>query len=360
MKGIILAAGVGSRLKPFSHSRPKHILPLANRPIICYAIDTLREAGISEIAIVSSKNNISYLEQACSEFNYKVNFILQENQLGTGDALKSALDFIGSDDALVYLGDNLFENSISVMIDDLNFDGGTEAALAVKWVDNPEDYGVVVVEGGTVREIVEKPRHFIGNLAVCGIFCLKNRLLRRIGELSPSVRGEYELTQLIELAIESGNRVTAIEFDGWWNDAGTPKALIKANNDILKNLKYLQNGELTNSNIIGDVHIEQGALVRNSIIRGPCHISSNAVIENAEIGPNVSVGEYAVIECGIVTDSIVDSHTKIMLNNNSLSDSVVGKSASILISRSSDREKLAQRRNFQVVLGDHSSFTSNG
>ena len=227
MKGIILAGGLGTRLFPLTKITNKHLLPVYDRPMIYYPIETLVNAGINDIMIVTggkkSGDFLSLLGNG-SDFGLKhLNYTYQVGEGGIADALGLCEHWAGSDDICVILGDNLIERNIRGAVDDFKAQG-TGAKIMLKEVHDPERFGVATLEGGKVSAIIEKPKDPQSNLAVIGIYMYDNRVFEVIKTLEPSDRGELEITDVNNWYIEDAS-MTYDVLEGWWTDAGTFESL---------------------------------------------------------------------------------------------------------------------------------------
>lgn len=232
MKGVILAGGLGSRLAPCTHVTNKHLLPVYDRPMIYYPIQTLINAGISDILIVTGgqfAGDFLKLLGNGSEFGLKhVNYTYQEGEGGIADALSLAEYFVGGDKVCVILGDNIIEGNIRAAAD--AFQAQPKGAkILLKEVDDPERFGVAEVSGGKVVKIVEKPKQPKSKLAVTGLYFYDAHVFEFIKGLTPSARGELEITDVNNMYIDQGT-LTYDMLSGWWTDAGTFGSLRRATN----------------------------------------------------------------------------------------------------------------------------------
>jgi glucose-1-phosphate thymidylyltransferase len=232
MKGIVLAGGLGTRLLPLTKVTNKHLLPIYDKPMIYYPIETLVEAGVDDILLVTGGNSAGDFLRLIGngkEFGLKhINYTYQEGEGGIAEALGLAEHFAEDDVITVILGDNLIESSIRNAVED--FKKQKEGAkIFLKKVDDPERFGVATLDGDKVVKIVEKPKKPESNYAVIGIYMYDNAVFDIIKTLRPSDRGELEITDVNNAYIERGNMTYEI-LDGWWTDAGTFPSLIRASN----------------------------------------------------------------------------------------------------------------------------------
>ncbi|MBB6099797.1 glucose-1-phosphate thymidylyltransferase [Deinobacterium chartae] len=312
MKAIIPAAGLGTRLRPLTYTRPKPVLRVANKPIIVHAIDNLVRAGIHDIGIIVSELTRASIEAAVNGTpGVNITYIDQNETLGLGHAVLMGRDFVGSDDFCVYLGDNLFEHGITRYLEVFR-EQQADAVIALVEVENPSAFGVAVLdEEGRITRLMEKPKVPPSNLAVAGVYCFKAGVMDVLAGLEPSARGEYEITDAIAQLIADGRKVIGERVQGWWKDTGRPFDLIDANRLLLEQIEPSLEGEVEDSRVTGRVVIQPGAVVRGSIIMGPALIGAGAVIENAYVGPFTSVGRDTVIRQAEVEYSVIDEEVEI-------------------------------------------------
>lgn len=351
MKGLILAAGRGSRLLPISATRPKHAVPVAGIPIIARAVGALRSAGITEIGIVTSPGSEPDLRDA-TQHSGPLTFIRQTEALGTGHAVLAARAYLEGEQTLLYLGDNLFQDSLRPMQQAL---AATDAAIGVKRVPNPQAYGVAVVQNGQLVRLVEKPRQPESNLAACGIFAFRPCVLELVADLPPSIRGEIEFPQALTRLLELGGGVQAVEFPGFWSDAGAPADLLAANAHFLAEQRPRTEGRVMSSTVTGNVVIEVGATVQDSELIGPVWIGSHASIRGSVIGPNVSLGAHTRIQGATIRESLIDEFTRVLHPAQPLSHAVIGRHATVTgpIAASAADTSAADTEP-QLIIGDRS------
>jgi len=230
MKGVILAGGLGTRLLPLTKITNKHLLPVFNRPMIHYPIECLRKAGITDILIVTGGNSagdfLRLLENG-DELGVTLSYAYQRGEGGIADALRLAERFAGKDPICVVLGDNIIERNVKDTVDAFKARGNKGACILLKEVEDPERFGVAVLEGDRIARIIEKPRSPPSNLAVIGIYLYDPRVFEIIKTLKPSGRGELEITDVNNAYIANGQMSYGI-LKGWWTDAGTFESLLRA------------------------------------------------------------------------------------------------------------------------------------
>ncbi len=231
MKGVVLAGGLGTRLLPLTRVTNKHLLPVYNKPMIFYPIQTLVDAGVEEIMIVTGGNNAGEFLRLLGngeDFGLRqMHYTYQKTEGGIADALALARHFVGDDKVVVVLGDNFIQGSIRKAAED--FERQPEGAkIFLKEVANPKEFGVAELDGDKVVRIVEKPKHPVTNLAVIGIYMYDSRVFEICKTLKPSDRGELEITDVNNDYIRRGV-MTYERLDGWWADCGSFDALLRSN-----------------------------------------------------------------------------------------------------------------------------------
>lgn len=329
MKALIPAAGLGTRLRPLTFTRPKPVLRVAGQPIIRHAIQTLQAADIADIGIVVSEFTRQEIQHAIRLVeNARITLIDQHEQLGLGHAVMTARSWIGEDDFCVYLGDNLFEKGAKPFTE--QFQRHRSAArIALVEVPDPSAFGVAEMDGERIVRLVEKPKEPKSNLAVAGLYCFTPALFAALDGMPPSARGEYEITDAIQRLIDSGAEVIGQRVDGWWKDTGRPDDLLEANQLLLEKMESNVQGDVTGSHLTGRVVVPASAKVLNSRIVGPVYLGENVLIENAYLGPFTSVGRDSVIRNAEVEQSVIDAEAKIENLETRLQECLIGVRAEV-------------------------------
>lgn len=347
MKALILAGGKGTRLRPFTFTIAKQLIPVANKPILGYVLDQIASTGIKDIAIVVSPETSQYIKSYVKdgrEWNINVSYIMQQ-PLGLAHAVKVSKDFLGEEDFLMYLGDNLLGANIHGFIEIFK-NNSLDSLVLLKEVDNPKAFGVAILdERGRIIRLIEKPKEAPSNLALIGVYFFSSRIFEIIDKLKPSWRGELEITEAIQELINHGCKVKAQIIKSWWLDTGKKDDILSANAIIIDEfIKRDIQAEMSNSKIEGRVKIGKKTKVINSTIRGPCVIGNNCRIENSFIGPYTSIGDNAEIinsgleYCVIMENSIVKDISR-------LEESLIGKNVKVLMSK---------KRTIKLNIGDYS------
>ena len=353
MKGIILHGGHGTRLRPLTHTGPKQLLPIANKPMSLYCVKTLIQAGVNEIAFIVGGTGAEKVKEFYGngeKFNVKFSYIEQEFPKGIAHAISLCQNFINGEKFIVFLGDNIINKDISEYI--LNFQkSNVEASLLLCEVDNPSQFGIAEIKNNKIVNIVEKPKKPITNFAVTGIYCLTPHIFEIIKKLKPSWRNELEIADALQMLIEEENELTYEMITDFWKDTGTPKDIIQANKKILENMKEFQNGKNEEGVIIsGKVMIEKGTIIKKGVkITGPVIIGKNCIIENnCEIKSNSSIGDNCQISECVISDSIIMSGCKFE-GNFKIKNSIIGSNSKISENKNSI--------NNQFLLGEGSQIS---
>ena len=316
MKGIILHGGHGTRLRPLTHTGPKQLLPIANKPMSRYCVETLLRAGISEIAFIVGGIGAEKVKEYYGDgqkFDATFSYIHQDFPKGIAHAVSLCKDFINKEKFVVFLGDNIINRDIDDYI--LNFQqSNAEASVLLCEVDNPSQFGIADVKNNQIIKIVEKPKNPSSNLAVTGIYFLTPYIFEIIKKLKPSWRNELEIADALQMIIQEGKKLTYETITDFWKDTGTPKDIIEANRKILENMTGFQKGKIDESVILkGKVIVDEGTIIKHEVqIIGPAIIGKNCIIgKNVEIRGNTSIGDNCNLEDCTISDSIIMSNCTI-------------------------------------------------
>jgi glucose-1-phosphate thymidylyltransferase len=326
MKGLILAAGLGTRLQPITSLRPKPTIRVAGKPLIHYAVDDLIDAGIREIGIVVSHDTIDHLKVTLEGYRGAAyTYVLQDPPQGLAHAVAVARPFLADDPFVMYLGDNLFERGIQPFVDAFRPDDGVNAVLALVRVEDPRAFGVAVVDDGRITGLVEKPADPPSDLAVAGVYVFDAGIHDAIEGLEPGAKGEYQITDAIARLIADGKRVTPVEVEGWWKDTGRAEDILDANRLLLLERKRSLQGEIEESEIVGDVVVEPGAVVRRSTVFGPALISSGALVIDAYVGPFTTLGSGVRVQRAEIEYAVVGEGTTVRDVGARIQGSLIGE-----------------------------------
>ncbi len=330
LKGLILAAGLGTRLRPITSLRPKPTISVANKSLIHYAIDDLVDAGVGEIGIVVSHETIEHIQLAVEGYREaRYTFVLQDPPKGLAHAVDVSREFLGDSPFVMYLGDNLFEHGITPFTDTFRAHPEAAAVLALVRVEDPRAFGVAVIEEGQITRLVEKPADPPSNLAVAGVYVFDSSILDAIDGLEPGARGEYQITDAIARLIERGGTVLPQEVTGWWKDTGKPEDILDANRLELLSRRRSIEGSVEDAQLVGDVVVMPGAVVRRSTVFGPALIGPDALVEDAYVGPFTSLGDGVQLVNAEVEYAVVGARSAIRNVNARIQGSLIGEDVTI-------------------------------
>ncbi len=336
LKGLVLAGGEGTRLRPFTLSAPKHLIPLLGKAMIEYPIQHLVDAEIRDIGVV-----VGYLGHLIEEYlgdgsryGARFTYIKQERRLGIAHAIHLAIENGFLDRPfVVYLGDNILAHGIERFVKRF-LEEQPDVYIMLCRVRDPSRFGVAVLRDGKIVKLVEKPKEFVSDMAVIGVYFFRDPDLveKAFSTLRPSWRGEYEITELIQWFVDHSYRVEYDVVTGWWKDVGTPEGLLEALYLLLDDIPTRIEGEVRGE-VVGRVIIEKGAIVEGSVY-GPAYIGNDAVIEkSAVIEHYVSIEARTRILSGALTRSLVLNDSVIDINKLRLVDSVIGRHCSVTCKR---------------------------
>ena len=349
MKALLTAGGHGTRLRPITYTQNKHLIPIANKLMLKYAIDYLKESDIYEIGIIINANDESIINAFGDGKNYgvEITYIEQDQPLGLAHVVKISQSFIGNDDFIFYLGDNILVGGVKSFINDFK-KMKSNCHLVLSQVPDPNRFGVADIVDNQIVNIQEKPISPRSNLAVTGIYLYDSNIFEAVNNIKPSKRGELEISDAHQFLIENGYEVSFSEITGWWKDTGQPSDLLDANCLVLDNIKSQNNGNIDDmSKMTGEVIIGKNSSIINSIIKGPVIIDNDCIIKDSYIGSYSSIGknckitnakvEYSILMEGCVLDSL----------NQIMKSSLLGKNVNVVGSNN-------QNNNSTFLLGDQS------
>ena len=344
MKGLILSGGAGTRLRPITHTSAKQLVPIANKPILFYGIESMKAAGITDIGIVvgDTRNEIIAAVGDGSRFGVRVTYIAQDAPLGLAHCVLIARDFLRDDDFVMYLGDNMLEQGLGQFVErfaaeregSLWAHAPAVAQILLKEVPNPTAFGVAAVDDqGRVVRLVEKPKDPPSNLALVGVYLFTARIHDAVAAIEPSPRGELEITDAIQWLIDQGDGVRHEILRGWWIDTGKKDPLLECNRMVLDTLEAKVAGDVDADSIVeGRVVIEDGAALVNSRVRGPAIIGAGSRIVNSYIGPYSSIAQGCEIVDSDLDHSVVLERSRI-IGVTRLTDSLIGRDVEVLRSQ---------------------------
>ena len=330
MKALVLAGGKGTRLRPLTYTMAKQLIPVANRPILYYVLDHIREAGLKDVSVILSPETGSQVRDALSQYGDGVRFtyIVQEQPLGLAHAVKVARPYLGEDPFLMYLGDNLIGHGIAEFIESFHR-SSADAMILLKEVQDPRMFGVAEVNStGEIVRLVEKPKEPPSNLALVGVYVFSPAIHQAVEGIQPSWRGELEITDAIQRLLEGGHTVRSFVLQSWWLDTGKKDDLLEANRVVLDEwARREMRGEMDEtSRVVGRVVLEEGASICQSEVRGPVAIGAGTRIERSFIGPYTSIGQACTITDSVLEHCVLLDGARVE-GVSRLEDSVLGRQA---------------------------------
>ncbi len=361
MKGLILSGGAGTRLRPITHTSAKQLVPVANKPILFYGIEDMVAAGITEIGIITGETGAEVREAVGdgSRFGASITYIPQDEPLGLAHCVLIARDFLGDDDFVMYLGDNMLQQGLADFVGRFEADRHQSAhqrldaatpppaaQILLSPVSDPQRFGVAAVDDqGHVIQLVEKPENPPSNLALVGVYLFTSAIHEAVASIEPSARGELEITDAIQWLIDNGYRVRHDELQGWWLDTGKKDPLLESNRRVLESLEPNIEGDVDpESRIDGRVVVEPGASVVRSHVRGPAVIGAGTIVADSYIGPFTAIADDCRVVDSEVEHSVVLSRSRIE-GVPRLADSLIGRDAVV---RRSGQRPAATR----LMIGD--------
>lgn len=351
LKGLLLAGGHGTRLRPLTYTGNKHMLPIANKPMLMYGLDQLRAAGIERIGVILGplREGIREALGDGSKFQVQITYIDQPDPKGIAHAVLISHDFLGNSPFVVHLGDNLLKDSVRDLSREfLNSDA--DAMVVLTKVADPERFGVVEIKNGRIVRLVEKPKDYISDLALAGIYFFRPSIFQAIDGLKPSWRDELEITDAIQRLLDNKGKIIFHEVTGWWKDTGRPEDILEANRLVLDDLKASPKGKIEpGAKISGNVQIGRDARVlEGAVVIGPTIIGDSSEISNgARIGPYVSIGNHVTIRRAELENSMIFDGTLIDCPDR-IVNSIIGKNSNIVSAK-----RQSEGRTF--VVGENTS-----
>jgi glucose-1-phosphate thymidylyltransferase len=353
VKALILAGGAGTRLRPITHTRAKQLVPVANKPILFYGIEAMVAAGITEIGVIvgDTRDEVMGALGDGSQFGAAISYIPQDEPLGLAHCVLIAREFLGDDDFVMYLGDNLLEQDLAAFT--AAFEqaraGSTppDAQILLKQVPDPHRFGIAVLDdAGDVVTLVEKPADPPSDLALVGVYLFDASIHEAVASIAPSPRGELEITDAIQWLVDQGRRVRCELLTGWWIDTGKLTPLLEANRLLLERIDTHIAGSVDAASVIdGRVQVAEGAQIINSTIRGPVSIGPGAVIEDSFIGPFSAVGARCRVSQSEIEHSVLMDDSSV-IEIPRLEDSLIGSFAEVSRTR-------RKPRSLRLMVGDH-------
>lgn len=348
MKALVLSGGSGTRLRPFSHSMPKQLIPVANKPVLEHVLANIRDLGVIDVGVIVGDRaaDISEAVGDGTRSGVRITYLRQERPLGLAHCVRLARDFLGDEDFVMYLGDNMLPAGINEVAEDFA-ERRPAAHVVVHKVADPSAFGVVELDAaGRVERLVEKPRNPRSDLALIGVYFFTSAIHEAVAAIAPSPRGELEITDAIQWLVARGTPVEATQYGAYWKDVGRVEDVLECNRVLLEGLESRISGAVDDASVLkGPVVIEAGARVTRSLIEGPTIIGPSTVVEDSTVGPYTSLGGHCVLrdtrlETSVALDGAVIAGVR------GLSCSLIGRGARVTPAT----RGLTEHR---LIVGDH-------
>jgi len=331
MKGLILSGGKGTRLRPLTFTQAKQLVPVANKPVLFYGIEALRDAGVKELGIVvgETKDEIKEAAGDGSRWGLRITYIEQEAPLGLAHAVKVSRGFLEDEPFVMYLGDNILKSGIVSLVKEFEA-RRPNAMILLTPVPDPTLFGVAELAGGKVVRLVEKPKEPKSNLALVGVYLFDKNVFEAIEAIRPSWRNELEITDAIQYLVDNGRAVQPHLVSGWWKDTGKLEDMLEANRLILETIESRNEGEVdAESRVGGQVVLEKGVVLRNAVIRGPAIIGEGSEVADAYVGPFTAIGRNCRVVGTEIEHSIVLEGSEIVDIGGRIDESLIGREVKI-------------------------------
>lgn len=331
MKGLILSGGKGTRLRPITYTSAKQLVPIANKPVLFYGIEAIREAGITDIGIVvgDTRDEVMAAVGDGSAFDVRVTYIEQDEPLGLAHAVLVSEEYLKEDPFVMYLGDNLILGGIKELVREFEAEKPNAQILLAR-VSNPNQFGVAELRDGKVVKLVEKPENPMSDLALVGVYMFDKNIMEAVKNIKPSARGELEITDAIQYLIDNGYAVHPHMVNGWWKDTGKLDDMLEANRMVLDAQESRIDGHVDSiSKVEFKVVVEKGAEVINSVVRGPAIIGGGSRIVNSFIGPFTAIDRNVQVYGSEVEHSIILEGSTISEVDRRIEDSLIGRNVEV-------------------------------
>ncbi len=337
MQALLLCGGDGTRLRPFTYTQPKSMLPLVNKPLLYYILESFAAAAVEKVVIILGPNGQVIEDLLTTEHPYglKYEFVYQPEPLGLAHAVQVAGDALQYGPFLMYLGDNLLAEPLRPLIARFE-EEKPDALVLLREVKNPQQFGVALLEKGKVVRVEEKPKVPRSNLALVGIYLFSAAIHQAVRRIKPSWRGELEITDAIQELIDQGKTVTSHRLSGWWKDTGSVMDLLEANKYFLKKITPRHDGEVKKSEISGPLVLGKGSQLKNCLIKGPVAIGAGCKISGSVLGPYLSVGDEVEIVNSRISNAIILPRGQI--KELSLATGILGERVKVVGSGSKNKD----------------------
>jgi glucose-1-phosphate thymidylyltransferase len=355
MKALVLAGGRGTRLRPLTNTSAKQLFPVANKPVLFYGLEAIRDAGIVDVGIIVGDTGaeVRRVVGDGSQFGLRITYIEQEAPLGLAHCVLIAREFLADDDFVMYLGDNFLVGGIQELVAAFG-EGDYSAQILLTPVDDPRSYGVAELgRSGQILGLAEKPDEPTSDLAIVGVYMFTPVIHDAVREITPSARGELEITDAVQWLISHGHHVHSHLITGYWKDTGRVRDMLECNRIVLESIETRIAGTVDDrTEITGRVIIEPGAIVEASVLRGPIVIGADSKIVGSYVGPFTSIGDGCTLEDAEIEYSIVMSSSTVR-GVSRIEASLIGKGVEVTPARTAPNTH-------QLVIGDHSTVRLRG
>ena len=333
MKGLLLAGGHGTRLRPLTNTGNKHMLPIANKPMLLYGLEHLKAAGIRDVAVILGPIKEGVVEALGdgSKMNMRISYLDQPEPKGLAHAVQLSQEYMKDEPFVMYLGDNLLKQGIADFASTFH-KNKLDCLVGVCPVDDPSRFGIAEMDGDKLVRLVEKPKEPKSNLALIGVYVFGSAIFDAVKRIRPSWRNELEITDAIQFLLFNGGKVEARKVSGWWKDTGKPEDLLDANHLVLLDMETKMEGTLSEQTALG-MHVNVGngtktlGIVR---INGPALIGNNCEIgPDVYIGPYTTIGDNCILRGTEIENSIVMQGSRIE-SSGRIIDSLIGSNSTLL------------------------------
>ncbi|MFC4015303.1 glucose-1-phosphate thymidylyltransferase [Nonomuraea purpurea] len=349
MKALVLAGGSGTRLRPITHTLAKQLVPVANKPVLFYGLEAIAAAGIEEVGVVVGATHASITEAVGdgSAFGLRITYLPQSSPLGLAHGVLIAREYLGDDDFVMYLGDNFIVGGITGLVDGFRRDR-PDAHIMLTRVSDPRQFGVAELDArGRVVDLVEKPQEPKSDLALVGVYLFSAAVHDAVARLTPSRRGELEITDAIRSMLRSGLKVRSSLVSGYWKDTGSVADMLEVNRLVLESVEARFDGTVDeHSELIGPVVVSHGAVIERSRIVGPAVIGQDAHVLDSIIGPNTSIADKCRVFGSEIQHSIILPRASLE-GVRCVESSLIGQDVAVTAAP-------GVRGTHRLVLGDHS------
>jgi len=346
LKGLILCAGRGTRLHPLTHTTPKALMPVVNRPVLSYLLEDLQQAGVTEVGIVVNGETSPIVDFLSSDPvpGLRTEFLVQSDPKGLAEAVGLGRVFTAEEPFVVCLGDCFAPGGVQQLVH-AHLGTRPEATVALHTVSHPSSFGIVEMADGRIRRFWEKPASPRSDMAVVGLYAFEPTIYRVLERVGPSWRNEYELTDALQALVDLGFAVEGWMLPGHWQDIGRPADVLAANTYQLGRLQWSMKGTLRRCRVEGTVAVGEGTVLESTVLQGPVAVGRRCRIAASHIGPYTCIGDDAQIERSELSGSVLMARCRLE-DVRGLSTSLVGNDARLAAGVDAPLR-------LRLVVGDH-------